>query len=82
MNEELSLLMDSEIEANEVAPLLHLLNSNADARDQWTVIQMIGDATRGLVVADDGFSIRIFEKLENIQIDALYDPLAGSPNSD
>jgi negative regulator of sigma E activity len=78
MNEKLSLLMDSEIEANQVAPLLDLLKSNADVRDQWTVMQLIGDATRGLVVADDGFSIRIFEKLENIQIDASYDPLTES----
>jgi negative regulator of sigma E activity len=76
MNENLSLLMDGEIEANEVAASLNLLKSNADARDQWTVMQMVGDAVRGLVVADDGFSIRIFEKLKNVPIDSDYDPLA------
>jgi negative regulator of sigma E activity len=82
MNEKLSLLMDGEIETSEVTSLLNLLNNNADARDQWTVMHMMGDATRGLVVADDGFSIRIFEKLEHIQIDPFYDPLADSPNAD
>jgi negative regulator of sigma E activity len=76
MNEKLSLLMDSEIEANEISPLLDLLKSNADARDQWAVMQMIGDATRGLVIADDGFSLRIFDKLASVQIDPDYDPLA------
>jgi negative regulator of sigma E activity len=82
MNEKLSLFMDSEVEASEVSSLLNLLKNNADARDQWTAMQMIGDATRGLVVADDGFSIRIFEKLESIQIDPLYNPLVDSLNTD
>jgi negative regulator of sigma E activity len=76
MNEKLSLLMDSELDANEISPLLDLLKNNPDARDQWTVMQMIGDATRGLVVADDGFSVHIFEKLKSVEIDPDYDPLA------
>jgi negative regulator of sigma E activity len=76
MNEKLSLLMDSELDATEISPALHLLKKSPDARDQWTMMQMVGDAVRGLPVADDGFSIRIFEKLENVQIDPSYDPLA------
>jgi negative regulator of sigma E activity len=76
MNEKLSLLMDSEVEENEVSPLLDLLKNHPDARDQWTMMQMIGDATRGLVFADDGFSNRIFEKLKNVEIEPSYDPLA------
>jgi negative regulator of sigma E activity len=76
MNEKLSLLMDSEVETSEISSLLDLLKNNPDARDQWTAMQMIGDATRGLVVADDGFSMRIFDKLKSILIDPNYDPLA------
>lgn len=77
MNEKLSLLMDGQLEANEISPLLDLLKNNPDARDQWAVMQMIGDATRGLVVADDGFSLRIFDQLASVRIDPNYDPLAG-----
>ena len=75
MNEKLSLLMDSEVEAIEISTLLDLLKRSPDAREQWTVMQMIGDATRGLVVADDGFSLRILDKLKSVQIDPHYDPL-------
>ena len=76
MNEKLSLLMDNEAEANEISPLLDLLKNNPTARDEWTVMHLIGDATRGLVVADDGFSLRIFDILQAVQIDPDYDPLA------
>jgi negative regulator of sigma E activity len=76
MNEKLSLLMDSEVEANEISSLVELLKNNPAARDEWTVMQMIGDATRGLAVADDGFSVRIIEKLNGVEIDPSYDPLA------
>ncbi len=76
MNEKLSLLMDSELSASEMSDALDLLKNNPDARDQWTVMQMAADAMSGLVVADDGFSISIIEKLHNVRIDPDYDPLA------
>ncbi|MGB9151407.1 MAG: sigma-E factor negative regulatory protein [Burkholderiales bacterium] len=81
MNEKLSLLMDSEAEKADFSALLDLLKNDAHAREQWTTMQLIGDAARGLVVADDGFSIRIIKKLNKVQIEPDYDPLADSADA-
>jgi negative regulator of sigma E activity len=82
VNEKLSLLMDSETEVDDISSLLDMLKNNPEARDQWTVMQMIGDATRGLVVADDGFSVRILQELDKVRIDPDYEPLADLPTGD
>ena len=70
--------MDNAIAANDIAPALLLLKNDAAARDQLTLTQLIGDSIRGLTVADDGFSTRIFAALENQSIEPDYDPLAES----
>ncbi len=76
MNEKLSQIIDNEFETENVTELVTLLGNDAYVREQWTVSHLIGDAIKGLVVADDGFSIRIFAALKNVHIDPHYDPLS------
>lgn len=54
------------------------LRGDADARNDWFIVHTIGDALRGRPVLDDGFSLRIIERVDTSEIDPGYDPLAES----
>ena len=52
--------------------------SDADQRDRYTLYGLVGDVLRGNSTPDDGFSMRIFERMraEGTKIEPGYDPLA------
>jgi len=77
MSLKVSLLLDGQLENAEVRPALEELASDADLRDRYTVYGLVGDVLRGNPTPDDGFSIRIFERMkrEAVKIEPGFDPL-------
>jgi len=77
MSLKVSLLLDGQLENAEVRPALEELASDADLRDRYTVYGLVGDVLRGNSTPDDGFSIRIFERMkrEAVKIEPGFDPL-------
>ena len=53
------------------------MRADAVARNDWFLAQLIGDALRGRPVLDDGFSLRIISRIEAVQVEPDYDPLAS-----
>ena len=78
MSQKVSLLLDSQLDAEDVALVLKDLGADDVLRDRFTIYGLVGDAMRGVNVPDDGFSKRIFARLrrEALQIEDGYDPLA------
>ena len=79
MSLRVSLLLDGQLEAAEVKPALDELAADAALRDRYTLYGLAGDALRGNPTPDDGFSIRIFERMnrEAVKIEPGFDPLKG-----
>jgi negative regulator of sigma E activity len=77
MSLKASQLLDGQLEPLEVEPALEELGAAPDARDRYTVYGLVGDVLRGNPTPDDGFSIRIFERMkrEAVRIEPGYDPL-------
>ena len=77
MSLKVSLLLDGQLEPAEVKPALEELAADAALRDRYTLYGLAGDALRGNPTPDDGFSIRIFERMkrEAVRIEPGYDPL-------
>lgn len=77
MSLKVSLLLDGQLEAGEVEPALEELAGDAALRDRYTLYGLAGDALRGNSTPDDGFSMRLFERMkrEAVKIDAGFDPL-------
>ena len=67
--DQLSPLLDGELDTGALARTLQLLASNADAREKVSVYQMVGDAMRGRAVEDDGYSLRILAALDREEIE-------------
>jgi negative regulator of sigma E activity len=78
MSEKVSLLLDSQLEAADVARVLNDLGKDGALRDRFTIYALVGDAMRGVNVPDDGFSQRIFARLrrDGVKVEDGYDPLA------
>ena len=78
MSQDVSLLIDGQLQGDDAARLLNELGSNDALRDRFTLYVLAGDAMRGVNVLDDGFSKRIFERLrsEGVKVEEGYDPLA------
>jgi negative regulator of sigma E activity len=77
MSLKVSLLLDGQLEPAEVKPALEELAADAALRDRYTLYGLAGDALRGNPTPDDGFSIRIFERMtrEAVRIEPGFDPL-------
>jgi negative regulator of sigma E activity len=77
---EVSLLLDGELAPGEIAPALARVAAAPALRDRFTLYGLAGDALRGNGTPDDGFSRRIFERLqrEGAVIEPGFDPLAGA----
>ena len=77
MSLRVSRLLDGQLENAEVRPALEELASDADLRDRYTVYGLVGDVLRGNPTPDDGFSIRIFDRMkrEGAKIEPGFDPL-------
>ena len=67
--DQLSSLIDGELEPANVGAALGMLAADADAREAVTLFQIIGDSLRGRVVEDDGYSRRILAALDRVAID-------------
>ncbi len=78
MSLNVSQLLDGQLDAPAVKPVLEEVASSADLRDRYTVYGLIGDALRGNGTPDDGFTQRILERLkrEGAKIEPGFDPLA------
>jgi hypothetical protein len=68
MNDEiLSAFLDDELLPDRVAALLEALREgapgSAELRDRLSVMQLIKDAVGGIEAPDDGFTLRILERL-------------------
>ena len=78
MSQKVSLLLDSQLDADDVGRVLNEIGVSQALRDRFTVYALVGDALRGVNVPDDGFSARIFARLrrEGVKVEDGYDPLA------
>lgn len=79
MSLKVSQLLDGQLSAEETRSTLEALGARAELRDRYTLYGLVGDAMRGVSVPDDGFSLRILERLkrEGARIEEGFDPLAG-----
>lgn len=77
MSLNVSRLLDGQLEDALVKPVLDEVAGNAELRDRYTVYGLVGDALRGNGTPDDGFTLRILERMkrEGVKIEAGYDPL-------
>ena len=78
MKEKISAYIDSELATVEVDTVVDSLRHEPNARDDWFLYHLTGDAMRGQSEMDDGFSKGIIEKLKTVKIDPSYDPLDDS----
>jgi negative regulator of sigma E activity len=78
MSIDVSMLLDGQLSSEEVPAALRAVGSDPQLRDRYTVYGLLGDALRGLSVPDDGFSVRIIDRLrrEGVKIEPGFDPLA------
>ena len=79
MSLKVSLLLDNELAPPEVKSVLDETAADSRLRDRYTIYGLVGDVLRGNSTPDDGFSKRIFERMqrEGVQIEQGFDPLAG-----
>jgi len=61
---QLSRFLDSDLSADECSVLLERMRSDPEARDQLTVLQLVRDAVAGVRALDDGFTLRILQRIE------------------
>ena len=78
MSLEVSLLLDGQLPPGETKAALAGIAADPALRDRYTVFGLAGDALRGNSTPDDGFSVRLFERMrsEQVQIDSAFDPLS------
>lgn len=78
MSLKVSLLLDGQLDSAEVKPALDEVASNPALRDRYTVYGLVGDAVRGNSTPDDGFTVRILQRIreQDVRIEPGYDPLA------
>lgn len=77
MSIDVSMLLDGQLPTEEVPAALSAVGSDPHLRDRYTVYGLVGDTLRGSSVPDDGFSVRIFDRLrrEGVRIEPGFDPL-------
>jgi len=79
MSRKVSLLLDDQLVPGKVKEALAEIAADPGLRDRYTVYGLVGDVLRGNSTPDDGFSMRIFERMrsEGTRIDKGFDPLKG-----
>ena len=78
MSLKVSLLLDGQLAPKEVKDALQEVVAQEQLRDRYTIYGLVGDVLRGNSTPDDGYSIRIFDRMkrEAVQIEPGFDPLA------
>jgi sigma-E factor negative regulatory protein RseA len=61
--EQISALIDGELESAEAGRQLSRVKQDSDLRDTWDTYHMIGDALRGSGVLSSGFERRVAQRL-------------------
>ena len=77
MAHRISELLDGQLDSSGTSQALDDLVADSTLRDRYTVYGLIGDVLRGNSTPDDGFSIRIFQRMQDagVEIEPGYDPL-------
>ncbi len=65
MKNELSALIDNELNIDESARILNAAKSNNEVRSAWKHYHLIGDAMRGDAEMADDFSSRVMQALDS-----------------
>ena len=78
MSLDVSRMLDGDLQGGELERALREIVADPARRDHYTIYGLVGDVLRGNSTPDDGFSIRIFERMrvERAAIEPGYDPLA------
>ena len=78
MSLDVSRMLDGDLAGDELKAGLAAVARDANQRDRYTLYGLTGDVLRGNSTPDDGFSMRIFERMraEGTKIEPGYDPLA------
>ena len=78
MSLKVSLLLDGQLAPKEVKDALQEVVAQEQLRDRYTIYGLVGDVLRGNSTPDDGYSIRIFDRMkrEAVKIEPGFDPLA------
>jgi negative regulator of sigma E activity len=77
MSKKVSELLDGQLDARETLDVLKGLEGDRELRDNFTLYGLIGDVLRGNSTPDDGYSKRIFERIqrEGVKPTDGFDPL-------
>jgi negative regulator of sigma E activity len=78
MTLDVSKLLDGQLEAEDAQHTLEQTAAQPALRDRYTIYGLVGDVLRGNSTPDDGFSVRILQRMqaERVRIEPGYDPLA------
>ena len=78
MSLNVSQLFDGQLDEAAVERVLHETAADAGMRDRYTIYGLIGDSLRGNSTPDDGFTLRILDRIkrEGVGIDPGFDPLS------
>jgi negative regulator of sigma E activity len=76
--QKVSELLDGQLPPEQVKETLDEVAGTPEMRDRFTLYGLVGDALRGNSTPDDGYSRRIFERMqqEGARIEPGYDPLS------
>jgi negative regulator of sigma E activity len=64
---EASRLLDGDLTETELSSLLQRLKHDAALRDELAVQQLVRDSVAGVQALDDGYTLRILERLRRVQ---------------
>jgi len=64
MTLNVSRLLDGQLDDAAVKPVLDEVAGDAGMRDRFTIYGLIGDTLRGNGTPDDGFTLRILERIK------------------
>jgi negative regulator of sigma E activity len=78
MSLKVSELLDGQLESAELQPVLKNVASDPGSRDRFTIYGLIGDSLRGNSTPDDGYSLRILQRMREqaARIEPGFDPFA------
>lgn len=80
MREQISELVDGELQESNAATVLAALREPGNARDAWQTYHLIGDAMRDTPVLSAGFSARVAQRLAAEPV-VLAPPATAAPRA-